>query len=120
MFNKGFTRIHESCHECGTCVRQFAAVCRVRLCCTDCLVAHGVGHVDAQRFVCNAIKGRDHKDPPTGIFELYGRGGLSRAARSYRGLNVRGLEVLGLRGPRTDIKASTLHPPPTHVNRRWG
>ena len=68
------------------------------------LVSHGVDEVDAQRFVCSAVKGQSQNEP-TGFFELYGRGGLSKAAKRYRGLNVEGLQVLDLRTSRPDGEA---------------
>ena len=66
------------------------------------LVAHGVQVVDAQRFVTSMVKGKPCNNDATGFFELYGRGGLSKAARKYRSLNVEGLEVLDLRTARPD------------------
>ena len=55
-----------------------------------------------RRFVCNAVKSKDSTSRPTGFFELYGQGGLTRAARRYKGLNVQGPEVLDLRTLRPD------------------
>ena len=62
-----------------------------------------VAHIYAfqTRCVCNLARGKS-QGSSTGIFELYGQGGLSRAARRYHGLNVRGLGVLDLRTLRPD------------------
>ena len=65
------------------------------------LVAHGVEHLDAQRYVCSLVKGKSPNEPAT-FFEMYGQGGLSRAARHNPDLNVRGLEVMDLRTLRPD------------------
>ena len=65
------------------------------------LVSHGVQPIDAQRHVCNLMKGRSTGEP-VGFFELYGQGGLKRAADQNPSLNVAGLEVLDLRTLRPD------------------
>ena len=65
------------------------------------LVPRVVTQVDAQRFVTSVTKA-EHGSGRTTFFELYGQGGLSRAARRYRGLNVQGLGVLDLRSHRPD------------------
>ena len=66
------------------------------------LVSNGVQPVDAQRLVTSLAKGTSINGEPTGFFELYGQGGLSKAAKRFKGLNVRGLEVLDLRSARPD------------------
>ena len=70
------------------------------------LVAHGVEHLDATRYLTALIKQKTSPSPdPTSFFELYGQGGLQRAAKLNPGLNVRGLEVLDLRTLRPDGQA---------------
>ena len=44
---------------------------------TSLLVAHGVEPVEAQRYVCSAVKGKSTSRPPTGFVELCGQGGLA-------------------------------------------
>ena len=66
------------------------------------LVGHGVQPIDAQRFVTSLVKGESGNEDATGFVELYGQGGLSKAAKRFKGLNVRGLEVLDLRSARPD------------------
>ena len=66
------------------------------------LVSRGVQAIDAQRLVTSMVKGTSYNQGPTGFFGLYGQGGLSRAARRHRSLNVEGLEVLDLRSTRPD------------------
>ena len=47
------------------------------------LVAHGVEHLDAQRYltsIVHASKSKSSANGPTEFFELYGQGGLKRLA----------------------------------------
>ena len=85
------------------------------------LVGHGVQAIDAQRLVTSMVKGTSFNQGKTGFFELYGRGGLSRAARRHKGLNVQGLEVLYIKSQSPDgeswaghhslkLPAKTAHP----------
>ena len=66
------------------------------------LVAHGVEHLEAQRFPCNLVKSKGTSRESVDFFEVYSRGGLQRAARQMPGLNVHGLEVLDLRSFKPD------------------
>ena len=68
------------------------------------LVGHGVSEVDAQRFICSVVKAHQGAEPrkAVGFFEVYGQGGLTRAARRYRGLHVQGLQVMDLRTVKPD------------------
>lgn len=70
----------------------------------SCLVSRNVDEVDAQRCACSTVKGADASLPkgPTGIVGLHGQGGLARAARRRRSLNLKGLEVLDMRTNRPD------------------
>ena len=65
------------------------------------LVSHGVTQLDTHKFLTSVTKSASQNEPAT-FFELYGQGGLSRAARRFRGLNVQGLEALDLRTQRPD------------------
>ena len=65
------------------------------------LISHGVAQLDAKRFVTSVTKANNNSEPAT-FFELYGQGGLSRAAKRHRDMNVQGLEVLDLRTQRPD------------------
>ena len=67
----------------------------------QCLLAHGVSHLDA----ANAAARMTHSPDPkaTSFFENYGRGAISQAAaEGRRNLNVVGLRVLDLRTMRDD------------------
>ena len=66
------------------------------------LISHGVDEVDAQRFVVAVVKGHSPDSQKTGVVELYGRGGLTKAATRFKGLNVQGVEVLDLGNLRPD------------------
>ena len=46
------------------------------------LVSHGVQPIEAQRLVTSLAKGTSLSQGPTGFFELYGQGGLARAAKT--------------------------------------
>ena len=51
------------------------------------LVGHGVSEVDAQRFLCSVVKSQRMGDSKksVGLFEVYGQGGLTRAAAGIAG-----------------------------------
>ena len=67
------------------------------------LMAHGVNAIEAQRYVCSIVKADSGSESnPIGFYELYGQGGLTRAARRFKGMNIEGLQVLDLRGTRPD------------------
>ena len=52
------------------------------------LVSSGVTPADAQRYGCSVTKAHSADNDKICLFELYGQGGLSKAAKRYRGLNV--------------------------------
>ena len=61
------------------------------------LIAHGVAHVDAQRYVTSVVKQKSGHSNPATFFEVYGQGGLQRTAKRLPSLNVTRLKVLDLR-----------------------
>ena len=70
------------------------------------LVGQGVSEVDAQRDGCSIVKApKCDNDKSVCVYELHGQGGLTKAARRFRGLNLEGLQVLDLRGLRPDGEA---------------
>ena len=58
-------------------------------------------NIEAQRYVTNLVKQKSAGKPAT-FFEVYGQGGLTRAANLHPALNVCGLEIMGLRTLRPD------------------
>ena len=66
------------------------------------LISHGVEPIEAQRYVTSVVKPKPCDDASATFFEVYGQGGLTRAAKRFPNLNVQGLEVMDLRSLKAD------------------